>query len=339
MCQYSAEDGIPNDWHLVHLGSRAVGRRRARADRGSRASRPRAASRRGTPASGRRSRCEAWKPIAAFIKAQGAVPGIQLAHAGRKASCDKPWDGGKPLARDAGGWRTHGPERRALRRLSGAARHDAARDLEACVADFRLRRRPRAAGRLRGGRDPRRARLPAARVPLAAVEPARRRVRRLPRQPHALAAAVVARGARRRGRRTCPCSCASPRRDWKEGGWDLEQSIALRRRSKELGVDLVDVLERRQRRATRRSRSGPATRCPSPRPSAATPASRRRGRAHHRARAGRAHPRRRARPTRSASRARCCATPTGRATPRRRSAWRWPGRNQYKRCDDGPLGR
>lgn len=103
MCQYSANDGFANDWHLVHLGSRAVG------GAGLVFTEATAVS-----AEGRISPADIgiWKDehipmlqrIATFIEQQGAVPGIQLAHAGRKASCRAPWEGGMQVPIAAGGW-------------------------------------------------------------------------------------------------------------------------------------------------------------------------------------------------------------------------------------------
>ena len=88
MCQYSAQDGVPNAWHLVHLGSRAVGGAGAVI-----------AEATAVCAQGRISahdtglwndaQLEAWRPIAAFLAEHGAVPGVQLAHAGRKASAGR----------------------------------------------------------------------------------------------------------------------------------------------------------------------------------------------------------------------------------------------------------
>jgi 2,4-dienoyl-CoA reductase-like NADH-dependent reductase (Old Yellow Enzyme family) len=96
MCQYSCVDGFANDWHLVHLGSRAVG--------GASAAIVEATA---VEAIGRISPGDMglWKDqqieplarVARFVKQEGAVPGIQLAHAGRKGSTDVPWHGGRPL--------------------------------------------------------------------------------------------------------------------------------------------------------------------------------------------------------------------------------------------------
>jgi 2,4-dienoyl-CoA reductase-like NADH-dependent reductase (Old Yellow Enzyme family) len=103
MCEYSAVDGVPNDWHLVHLGSRAVG------GCGLVFSEATAVEPDGriSPADTGLYNDEqqgAWNRIAAFIEEHGSVPGIQLAHAGRKASTAAPWLGGGPVSVEGGGW-------------------------------------------------------------------------------------------------------------------------------------------------------------------------------------------------------------------------------------------
>jgi 2,4-dienoyl-CoA reductase-like NADH-dependent reductase (Old Yellow Enzyme family) len=108
MCQYSAIDGLPNDWHLVHLGSRAVGGAAAVIAEAT------AVSAQGRISPGdtglwNDAQQEAWRPIAGFIKAHGAVAGVQLAHAGRKASAQRPWEGGGPLSAGQGDWPTVAP--------------------------------------------------------------------------------------------------------------------------------------------------------------------------------------------------------------------------------------
>lgn len=109
MCQYSAEDGVPNDWHLQHLGCRAAG------GAGIVCAEMTNVEARGRISPGclglwnDRQR-DAFARIVAFLKGQGAVAGIQLAHAGRKASTNPPWkNGGKPIPLDAGGWQTLAP--------------------------------------------------------------------------------------------------------------------------------------------------------------------------------------------------------------------------------------
>jgi 2,4-dienoyl-CoA reductase-like NADH-dependent reductase (Old Yellow Enzyme family) len=108
MCQYSSVDGYPNDWHLVHLGSRAVG--------GASLVFTEATA---VLADGRISpqdlgiwkdaHTESFAPIVRFLHNQGSVAGIQLAHAGRKAGVAAPWDGNHPLAHSEGGWTPVGP--------------------------------------------------------------------------------------------------------------------------------------------------------------------------------------------------------------------------------------
>jgi 2,4-dienoyl-CoA reductase-like NADH-dependent reductase (Old Yellow Enzyme family) len=103
MCQYSATDGMATDWHLVHLGSRAAG--------GVGTIIAEAAA---VAPGGRISpqdlglwddrQVEPLRRAFAFVAEQGAAPGIQLAHAGRKASTAAPWNGGAPLSAKDGGW-------------------------------------------------------------------------------------------------------------------------------------------------------------------------------------------------------------------------------------------
>ena len=108
MCQYASEDGFAGDWHMVHYGGRAVG------GAGLILTEAIAVS-----AAGRISSYDLgiWKdehvaklePIFRFIESQGSVAGVQLAHAGRKASARRPWEGGRPLGLDEGGWKIAGP--------------------------------------------------------------------------------------------------------------------------------------------------------------------------------------------------------------------------------------
>lgn len=108
MCQYSSNDGMANDWHLVHLGSRAVG--------GAGLVMAEATA---VEARGRISPSDAglWsdrqiEPLARitkFVKEHGAAPGIQLAHAGRKGSAARPWEGDNSLSDEEGGWETIAP--------------------------------------------------------------------------------------------------------------------------------------------------------------------------------------------------------------------------------------
>lgn len=109
MCEYSSLDGFANDWHLVHLGSRAVG------GAGLIITEATAVSPEGRITASdlglwKNAQIEKLQQIVSFIHTHDAVAGIQLAHAGRKASCAVPWKGGKQLTKDeAGGWQTVAP--------------------------------------------------------------------------------------------------------------------------------------------------------------------------------------------------------------------------------------
>src|SRR5690349_9940235 len=96
MCQYSAGDGIPNDWHLVHLGSRAVGGAALVIAEATAVS-PVGRISPGDLGIWSDRHVEAFRTIAGFLKENGAVPGIQIAHAGRKASTEVPWRGGSVI--------------------------------------------------------------------------------------------------------------------------------------------------------------------------------------------------------------------------------------------------
>ncbi|MET7617244.1 NADH:flavin oxidoreductase/NADH oxidase [Streptomyces sp. NPDC005408] len=113
MCQYSAEvsgqdAGAPNDWHFAHYAARAAG------GTGLILTEATAVSPEGriSPADlgiWNDTQVEAFRRITSFLRSQGTVPGIQLAHAGRKASTDRPWKGGGPVGADEHGWQPVGP--------------------------------------------------------------------------------------------------------------------------------------------------------------------------------------------------------------------------------------
>ncbi|MET8011864.1 NADH:flavin oxidoreductase/NADH oxidase [Streptomyces sp. NPDC005271] len=112
MCQYSAESGeragVPHDWHFAHYAARATG------GTGLILTEATAVSPEGRISPGdlgiwNDTQVEAFRRITAFLKGQGTVPGIQIAHAGRKASTDAPWRGGAPLGAEQLGWQVQGP--------------------------------------------------------------------------------------------------------------------------------------------------------------------------------------------------------------------------------------
>jgi anthraniloyl-CoA monooxygenase len=114
MCQYSAHEGVPGDWHLVHLGSRAIGGAGlVLAEATSVSSDGRITP--GCTGLWNDAQRDAWKRIVDFVHASsGAKLGIQLGHAGRKASCSTPWEGDAPLV-DARAWPTIGPSADAFK--------------------------------------------------------------------------------------------------------------------------------------------------------------------------------------------------------------------------------
>ena len=239
MCQYSCEDGFANDWHLVHLGSRAVGGAALVIVEAT-----------GVMADGRISPGDMglWKDeqieplarIVRFLKSQGAVAGIQLAHAGRKASTDVPWRGGKALTPEQGGWRPiHAPsaiafseesivpealDESGIRRVVQAFGDSARRALE---AGFEVIELHGAHGYLLnsflsplsnqrtdqyGGSFENRTRL----------------------------AREIVEAVRKVWPERLPLFLRISSSDWADGGWTVKDSVALAKMLKPLGVDLVD---------------------------------------------------------------------------------------------------
>ncbi|MGN6530419.1 MAG: NADH:flavin oxidoreductase/NADH oxidase [Ginsengibacter sp.] len=135
MCQYSSIDGFANDWHLVHLGTRAVGGAALVFTEATAVS-----------PEGRISPADLgiWKDehvsflkrITSFIKEQGAVPGIQLAHAGRKASHLSPWKGRVALTENEGGWQTFAPSPVAFKEGEPAPLEITNDEIRQLVKDF-----------------------------------------------------------------------------------------------------------------------------------------------------------------------------------------------------------
>lgn len=109
MCQYSADDGVPNDWHKVHLTGLARGGAALVVAEATAVS-PEGRITPGCTGLWNDAQRDAWREIAAGVKAWGAVPGIQIGHAGRKASANRPWEGDDHMAPDdPRGWETIAP--------------------------------------------------------------------------------------------------------------------------------------------------------------------------------------------------------------------------------------
>lgn len=239
MCQYVAEDGLASDWHLVHLGSRAVGGVALIMVEAT-AVTPEGRISPGDLGIWGDQHIEPLARIARFLHSQGAVAGIQLAHSGRKGSCDAPWNGGAILNDEQGGWTVIGPspipfndgdpppvplDEAGIRAVIAAFE---AATKRALAAGFRVIEVHAAHGYLLheflsplsnrrtdqyGGSLDNRMRLT-----LQVAE----RVRRL--VPDEL-----------------PVFVRISASDWADGGWDVEQSVILAQQLKGLGVDLIDV--------------------------------------------------------------------------------------------------
>ena len=135
MCEYSSVDGFANDWHVVHLGSRAVG------GAGLVMSEAAAVSAEGRITSGdlgiyADAHVPELRRIVDFIHASGAVAGIQLAHAGRKASSARPWDGGRRVVSSDGGWEPLAPSAIAFHDGDEPPRAMSEADIVQVLADF-----------------------------------------------------------------------------------------------------------------------------------------------------------------------------------------------------------
>ncbi|WHZ18641.1 MAG: NADH:flavin oxidoreductase/NADH oxidase [Rhodanobacteraceae bacterium] len=238
MCQYSSPGGVPTDWHLVHLGSRAVG--------GAGLVFTEAAS---ISPEGRISpddagiwndaQASAWARIVAFVKAQGAAAGIQLAHAGRKASTAAPWHGGGPLDAAHGGWTPVAPSAIAFDHGYPTPTALDAAGIAKVKDDFRAAaRRARAAGfdvielHAAHGYLLHQFLSPLSNTRTDAYGGTLENRARLLRE-------VVA-AVREAWPSPLPLWVRVSATDWTEGGWDIDECVQLARMLKDDGVDLID---------------------------------------------------------------------------------------------------
>ncbi len=135
MCQYSSTDGFANDWHLVHLGSRAVGGAGLVFTEAT-AVEPRGRISPHDIGLWKDDHMEALERIVSFIHAQGAVAGVQLAHSGRKGSTARPWEGHAPLDESKGGWPVVAPTALAFDRGYPAPRELTVEEIKHTVELF-----------------------------------------------------------------------------------------------------------------------------------------------------------------------------------------------------------
>lgn len=238
MCEYSSTDGFANDWHLVHLGSRAVGGAGLVIVEAT-AVEPRGRISPQDTGIWSDAHVEPLARIARFVAEQGAVPGIQLAHAGRKGSTSRPWEGDAPVPDDRGGWPVIAPSaipfREGWRVPDAMTPEDIARVLEAF--------RAAAARALRAGF--RWVELHAAHGYLlhsfySPISNRRGDEYGGPFENRIRLTVEALRSVRAGWSDELPVSVRISCTDWVEDGWSIEESIALSRCLAGEGADLVD---------------------------------------------------------------------------------------------------
>jgi 2,4-dienoyl-CoA reductase-like NADH-dependent reductase (Old Yellow Enzyme family) len=238
MCQYSCVNGVMNDWHLVHLGSRAVG------GAGLIFTEATAVS-----PEGRISPDDAgiWndeqvqflKRITSFIKSQNSVPGIQLAHAGRKASTFSPWKGSGEVKVDMGGWQTVAPSQIPFTEKYPNPREMTLSDIKLVIDQFtEAAQRSLDAG------------FEVIEIHFAHGYLVHEFLSPLSNQRtdnyggsienRCRIAIEIAKSVRNLIPKASPLFARFSSTDWVEGGWDIDQSVQLAKWLKEIGVDLID---------------------------------------------------------------------------------------------------
>lgn len=239
MCEYSCVDGFANDWHFVHLGSRAVGGAGLVIAEAT-AVVPEGRITHGDLGIWRDEQIAPLRRITNFITAQGSVPGIQLAHAGRKASCQLPWDGGKAIKPGAtNGWQVVAPSPEPF--LEGdPTPHDLTVDEihNITVAFVGATRRALDAGfeviEIHGAHG---YLINEFLSPLANHRTDEYGGTFENRTRFALETIAA---VREEMGSELPLFLRISASDWVEGGWTIEDSVELSRRAAEAGVDLID---------------------------------------------------------------------------------------------------
>jgi 2,4-dienoyl-CoA reductase-like NADH-dependent reductase (Old Yellow Enzyme family) len=238
MCQYSSQNGFANDWHLVHLGSRAVGGAGLVFTEATAV----------TP-EGRISpedlgiwsddHVDFLSRIVQFLKSQGSVPGIQLAHAGRKGSTQRPWDGAGAAPPEKGGWAPVAPSAVAYSESYAMPRALSKEEIRGIVDAFtQAARRALHAGfsvvelHAAHGYLLHEFFSPLSNERTDEYGGSFENRTRLARE--------VVSAIRKVWPAHLPLFIRISATDWKEGGWNLDQSVELARQIAPLGVDLVD---------------------------------------------------------------------------------------------------
>lgn len=238
MCQYSANGGLPNEWHQVHYGSRAVGGA-ALVIVEMTAICPEGRITPGCTGIWSDTHAAAFRPITDFIRSQGAVPGIQIAHAGRKASCAQPLAGGQFLPVGAGGWQTVAPSALPFSPAHGTPRALSSGEIDGIVELFA----DAACRALAAGFEVAEVHCAHGYLLNEFLSPLANRREddyggslenrcRLPLR--------VAKAVRDLWPAQWPVFVRISATDWVEGGWDLAHSVQFAKWLKEIGIDLID---------------------------------------------------------------------------------------------------
>jgi 2,4-dienoyl-CoA reductase-like NADH-dependent reductase (Old Yellow Enzyme family) len=241
MCEYSSEDGMPSDWHLVHLGSRAAGGAGLVLTEAT-AVEPRGRISPQDAGIWSDAHAEAWARVTRFITSQGAVAGVQLAHAGRKGSTARPWEEGRGhvgVSDAEGGWEPVGPSALAFAEGYRMPKELTSGEIAGIVQAFAdSARRSDAAGfdwlELHGAHG---YLLHEFLSPLSNTRTDEyggsfeNRIRFTVETTRAVRAVWPEHKPL-----TARFSCT----EWAEGGWTLEETVELSRRLKGEGVDLID---------------------------------------------------------------------------------------------------
>ena len=238
MCQYSSNDGIPTDWHLVHLGSRAVG------GAGIVFTEATAVSQEGRISPDDAGiwndvQVNAYKKITSFIKSQKSVPGIQLAHAGRKASTFSPWKGNGKVSIENGGWQTLAPSAIQFGDDYPSPKEMDYKDIKVIIDQFR-----EAAKRsIDAGFDIIELHFAHGYLVHEFLSPISKH--RTDNYGGSLEnrcrfAIEIVKSVREVIPDATPLFVRISASDWVEGGWDIEQSVQLAKWLKDIVVDLID---------------------------------------------------------------------------------------------------
>jgi 2,4-dienoyl-CoA reductase-like NADH-dependent reductase (Old Yellow Enzyme family) len=238
MCQYTAVDGLPNDWHLMHLGQFAAG--------GAGLVCTEVAA---VVPEGRISpqdvgiwndeQVTAWRRITDFLHSCGAVAATQIGHAGRKASTQRPWEGRRSVPISDGGWQTVGPGERPF------GQYDAPRKLtEQEVAELPARFADAAVRAVRAGFDVVELHFAHGYLVHQFLSPLsndRTDAYGGGFEGRTRLAVEIAEAVRAALGTEVPVLARLSATDWTEGGWTIEDSISLAKRLGQAGVDLVDT--------------------------------------------------------------------------------------------------